>query len=78
MVPNWVLFGEIVRRVFLTFLSEYVEMVLSYSVSHPIKYHIYFSAYTVWDVPLMILFVDVVSVATVVYCYWFQVERTST
>ena len=41
VMPNRVVFCEIVYQVFLSFLTEYVKMIFSYSVAHPIKSHIY-------------------------------------
>ena len=54
---------------FLPLFPEYVEMVLSYSVSDPIKYHFYCSG--LFAVPLKILFAAVLSAATGVSgCWW--------
>ena len=40
MVPNWVVFCEVVCDIFLTLLPEYAEVVLSDFITHPIKSHI--------------------------------------
>ena len=45
MVPYLVVFCDIVFQVFISFLPEYVEMVLLDSVSDPIKSHVCFSRY---------------------------------
>ena len=42
---NHVVFGEIVRQVFVFFLPEYVEMILFYYIAHPIKSHVYCYGY---------------------------------
>ena len=42
MVTYWVVFCDIIHQVF-PFFPEYVEMILSYSVSDPIKSHVYCS-----------------------------------
>ena len=41
VVPYWVLSYHITPQVFLSLFPEYVEIILSYSVSDPIKYHVY-------------------------------------
>ena len=62
---------DIIRQVFLSLFPEYVEIVFSYSVSDPIKYHVYCSGFFCFDVPLTILFYDIFSISTGVGgCGW--------
>ena len=71
MVPYWVVFCDIVCQVFLSLSPEYVKMVLSDSVSDPIKYDVYCSRCFCFAVPLTMLFASVLSVATGVGgCWW--------
>ena len=64
MVPNWVVFGEISRQVFLSLPIEYVEMILLYFISHPIIYHVCCYRYFLLDVTFTMIFADLLSVAT--------------
>ena len=43
VVPYWMVFCDITRQVFLSSFLEYVEMILTYSIAYPIKYHVYCS-----------------------------------
>ena len=49
-------------------------MVLSFSVSDAIKYHVYFSVFFCFSVPLTILFVAVLSVATGFGSCWWNIS----
>ena len=64
VVPNWVVFGEIVRRGFIFFPKEYVEILMSYYIAHPIKSHVYCSGYILLAVTFAMIFVTVLSVAS--------------
>ena len=71
MVPDWVVFCDIICQVFLFLFPEYVEMILLYSISDPIKFHVYCSGYFCFAIPLTMLFETVFSVATGVGgCEW--------
>ena len=71
MVTDWVVFCDIIHWVFLSLFPEYVEIVFWYSVSDPIKYHLYCSGYFYFSVLLMIMFANLWSVATGVGgCWW--------
>ena len=61
-MPEWVFFCDITRKGFLSLFLEYVEIIFSYSVSDPIKYHEYCSEYVCFPVPLTMLFAAVLSV----------------
>ena len=45
VVPYWAVFGELIRQVFRSFLTEYVKMILSYYFLHQIKSHVYCSGF---------------------------------
>ena len=63
MVPYWVLFFDIICQVFLSHFPEYVEIILSYSVAYPIKYHVYCCGYFCYAVPFTMRFYSLLSVA---------------
>ena len=64
-------FCSIICQVFLSLLPEHVEMIFSYSISDPIKYHVYYSGYLIFSVPLTMPFYAVLSIATGVGgCGW--------
>ena len=64
-------FCDIVCQVFLSLFPEYVAMVLSDSVSDPIKYHVNCLRSFFFSVLLTMLFAAVFSVATYVGgCWW--------
>ena len=63
MVPYRVVFCDIVYKVFLSLFPEYLEMVLSYSVSDPIKSHSNCSRFFYFSVPLTVLFEAILSIA---------------
>ena len=64
MFSYWVFFCDIICQFFPSLLPEYVEMILSYSVLYPIKYHIYCSGYFCFSVPFTMIFDGVLSVDT--------------
>ena len=65
MVPYWVVFCDIIRKIFLSLLPEYVEIIFLYSVFDPIKYHIYcYGTLCCFDVTLVLISVDVLSAVT--------------
>ena len=71
MMPYWVVFCDIVCQVFLYLFPEYVEMVLSDSVSDPIKSHVYCLRSFCFAVLLTMLIAAVLYVATGVSgCRW--------
>ena len=72
MVPNRVVFGEMVCQVLISFPPKYVGTILSYSVLHPIKSHVYYSLNIFClDVTFIIIFDAVFYVATDVgSCGW--------
>ena len=64
MVPNRVVFCEVVRQIFPNFLSEYVEVFLYDSIAHPINL-IYIALDDLGlDIPCTILFAAELSVST--------------
>ena len=74
MATYWLVFCDITRQVFLSLFPEYVEMVLSYSISDPIKSHVYCSGF--FAVTLMMLFAAVFYVVTGVRgCGWNISDR---
>ena len=55
MVPNWVIFGEIVCHVFLPYCQDMWKLFL-YSIAQPIKSHIYWSGFFCLGVPFTMIF----------------------
>ena len=71
MMPDLVVLCDIIRHIFLYLFPEFVETILSYYISDPIKPHAYCSRYFCFAVPLTIIFAALLSIATGVGgCWW--------
>ena len=78
MVPYWMVFCDMVCQVFLSLFPEYAEMVLSDSVSDPIKSNVYCKIYFCFAVLLNMLFATVFYVAIGVGgCRWTIYTRAA-
>ena len=62
MVPDWVVFCDILHSFFISPFPEYVEMILSYSVSYPKNFISIAQEIYLFFIPLTMMFANLLSI----------------